>query len=101
MDIDEWAQFLHKKERIFTDFDEVRKEIDEETARIAGTNKGVSNDPIRLRIYSDKVVNLTVVDLPGLTKVGLLCYLLLGNTLIGCYHKLASYYFYHSCTFFI
>ncbi|XP_064120409.1 dynamin-1-like protein [Macrobrachium nipponense] len=45
------------------------KRFDEETARIAGHNKGVSNDPIRLRIYSDKVVNLTVVDLPGLTKV--------------------------------
>ncbi|XP_068241853.1 dynamin-1-like protein isoform X6 [Palaemon carinicauda] len=69
LDLDEWAQFLHKKQKIFTDFDLVRKEIDEETARIAGNNKGVSNDPIRLRIYSDKVVNLTVVDLPGLTKV--------------------------------
>nr|UXE41663.1 DRP1 protein [Macrobrachium nipponense]WAB21209.1 dynamin-1-like protein isoform [Macrobrachium nipponense] len=68
LDLDEWAQFLHKKE-IYTDFDRVRKEVDEETARIAGHNKGVSNDPIRLRIYSDKVVNLTVVDLPGLTKV--------------------------------
>ncbi|XP_066969378.1 dynamin-1-like protein isoform X10 [Macrobrachium rosenbergii] len=68
LDLDEWAQFLHKKE-IYTDFDRVRREVDEETARIAGHNKGVSNDPIRLRIYSDKVVNLTVVDLPGLTKV--------------------------------
>ncbi|KAK7078200.1 Dynamin-1-like protein [Halocaridina rubra] len=69
LDLDEWAQFLHKKEKLYTDFDEVRKAIDEETARIAGINKGVSNDPIRLKIYSDKVVNLTVVDLPGLTKV--------------------------------
>ncbi|CAL4074228.1 unnamed protein product [Meganyctiphanes norvegica] len=69
MDVDEWAQFLHLKDKLFTDFDEVRKAIDEETERTAGTNKGISNDPIRLKIYSDKVVNLTIVDLPGLTRV--------------------------------
>lgn len=69
LDLEEWAQFLHKKEKIYTDFDQVRKHISDETSRVAGTNKGVSNDPIRLKIYSNKVVNLTVVDLPGLTKV--------------------------------
>lgn len=68
-DVDEWAQFLHLKDKIFTDFDEVRQAIEEETERTAGTNKGISNDPIRCRIYSDKVVNLTIVDLPGLTRV--------------------------------
>lgn len=54
---------------ILTDFDQVRDEIDRETEKGAGSNKGISDDPIRLRIYSNKVVNLTVVDLPGLTKV--------------------------------
>ncbi|KAB7495513.1 Dynamin-1-like protein [Armadillidium nasatum] len=51
------------------DFDEVRKEIERETDRLAGNNKGICPEPIRLRIHSNKVVNLTVVDLPGLTKV--------------------------------
>ncbi|XP_069183294.1 dynamin-1-like protein isoform X10 [Procambarus clarkii] len=69
LELNEWAQFLHIKDKIFTNFDEVREEIDSETARIAGRNKGICNEPIRLRIFSDKVVNLTVVDLPGLTKV--------------------------------
>ena len=69
VDLDEWARFLHQKDKIYTDFDEVRKEIEAETDKMAGSNKGISNDPIRLRIYSNKVVNLTVVDLPGLTKV--------------------------------
>ena len=35
-----------------TDFDEVRKEIEAETDRETGTNKGISNKPINLKIYS-------------------------------------------------
>lgn len=69
LDLEEWAQFLHMKDKVFTDFTEVRKEIEKETSRVAGDNKGICSEPIRLKIYSDKVVNLTVVDLPGLTKV--------------------------------
>ncbi|XP_047498216.1 dynamin-1-like protein isoform X4 [Penaeus chinensis] len=69
LDLDEWAQFLHARSRIYTDFDDVRKEIEHETDRVAGNAKGICSEPIRLKIFSDKVVNLTVVDLPGLTKV--------------------------------
>ncbi|ROT70831.1 putative dynamin-1-like protein [Penaeus vannamei] len=69
LDLDEWAQFLHARSRIYTDFDDVRKEIEHETDRVAGNGKGICSEPIRLKIFSDKVVNLTVVDLPGLTKV--------------------------------
>lgn len=36
---------------------------------MAGQNKGVSKLPISLRIYSPNVLDLTLVDLPGLTKV--------------------------------
>ena len=32
-------------------------------------NKGISLDPISLTIYSPKLVDLTLVDLPGMTKV--------------------------------
>lgn len=64
----EWAQFLHIDKR-FTDFEEIRKEIEQETFRVAGQNKGVSKLPISLRIYSPDVLDLTLVDLPGLTKV--------------------------------
>lgn len=66
---EEWAKFLHTKNKIYTDFDEVRKEIENETDRMGGTNKGVCPEPISLKVYSSKVVNLTLVDLPGLTKV--------------------------------
>ncbi|CAL8078331.1 unnamed protein product [Calicophoron daubneyi] len=64
----EWAVFLHRKE-VFTDFNEVRNEIREETDRVAGSGKGISSEAISLKIYSPRVLNLTLVDLPGMTKV--------------------------------
>uniref|UniRef100_A0A803MDV7 Dynamin GTPase domain-containing protein n=1 Tax=Chenopodium quinoa TaxID=63459 RepID=A0A803MDV7_CHEQI len=40
-----------------------------ETEREAGKNKGVSDRPIRLKISSPNVLNITLIDLPGITKV--------------------------------
>lgn len=65
----EYAEFVHCKGRVFSDFDLVRKEIEDETERLTGKNKGISNIPINLRVYSPHVLNLTLIDLPGLTKV--------------------------------
>ncbi|KAL4623318.1 dynamin-1 [Arapaima gigas] len=65
----EYAEFLHCKGKKFTDFDEVRQEIEAETDRLTGQNKGISPVPINLRVYSPHVLNLTLVDLPGMTKV--------------------------------
>uniref|UniRef100_A0A7N6B726 Interferon-induced GTP-binding protein Mx n=1 Tax=Anabas testudineus TaxID=64144 RepID=A0A7N6B726_ANATE len=65
----EYAEFLHCKGRKFVDFDEVRQEIEAETDRLTGTNKGISPIPINLRVYSPNVLNLTLIDLPGMTKV--------------------------------
>uniref|UniRef100_A0A3Q3B0X5 Interferon-induced GTP-binding protein Mx n=1 Tax=Kryptolebias marmoratus TaxID=37003 RepID=A0A3Q3B0X5_KRYMA len=65
----EYAEFLHCKGKKFTDFDEVRQEIEAETDRVTGANKGISPVPINLRVYSPHVLNLTLVDLPGMTKV--------------------------------
>ncbi|XP_073941501.1 dynamin-1 shibire isoform X12 [Choristoneura fumiferana] len=65
----EYAEFLHCKGKKFVDFNEVRAEIEAETDRITGSNKGISPVPINLRVYSPNVLNLTLIDLPGLTKV--------------------------------
>ncbi|KAM5171261.1 dynamin-2 isoform 2-T2 [Mantella aurantiaca] len=65
----EYAEFLHCKSRKFTDFDEVRQEIEAETDRATGNNKGISPVPINLRVYSPHVLNLTLIDLPGITKI--------------------------------
>ncbi|XP_055304308.1 dynamin isoform X8 [Sitodiplosis mosellana] len=65
----EFGEFLHCKGKKFVDFNEIRMEIEAETDRITGSNKGISNIPINLRVYSPNVLNLTLIDLPGLTKV--------------------------------
>jgi len=48
----EYAEFLHAKGKKFVDFDLVRKEIEDETDRLTGSNKGISSIPINLRVYS-------------------------------------------------
>ncbi|KAF2070342.1 hypothetical protein CYY_008345 [Polysphondylium violaceum] len=65
----EWGEFLHKPNDMFYDFGEIREEIIRDTDRMTGKNKGISAQPINLKIYSPHVVNLTLVDLPGITKV--------------------------------
>ncbi|KAJ8979051.1 hypothetical protein NQ317_010302 [Molorchus minor] len=67
----EYAEFLHCKGKKFTDFDEVRGEIEADTERVTGDNKGISNIPINLRVYSPNVLNLTLIDLPGMTKIAI------------------------------
>jgi dynamin GTPase len=76
----EYGEFLHCKGKIFTDFEAIQKEIVDETDRLTGSNKNISPVPINLRLFSPYgadlslsltgvVLNLTLVDLPGLTKV--------------------------------
>ena len=65
---EEYGEFLHLDRR-FTDFSAIRSEIENETFRVAGQNKGISKQPIHLKIYSPYVIDLTLVDRPGLTKV--------------------------------
>lgn len=36
---DEWGKFLHTKNKIYTDFRDIRQEIESETERMTGTNK--------------------------------------------------------------
>lgn len=66
---DEWGEFLHIPGKKFYDFNEIREEIVKETESKTGRNAGISPSPINLRIYSPNVLTLTLVDLPGLTKV--------------------------------
>lgn len=48
----EFGEFLHCKGKKFVDFNEIRQEIEAETDRVTGSNKGISNVPINLRVYS-------------------------------------------------
>lgn len=65
----EFGEFLHRKGEKIYDFNAIRKEIEQRTDQIAGDKKNISSNPISLTIHSPKVLDLTLVDLPGLTKV--------------------------------
>ncbi|XP_031479310.1 dynamin-related protein 3A-like isoform X3 [Nymphaea colorata] len=65
----EWGEFLHLPGKRFFDFSAIRREIQAETEREVGANKGVSDKQIRLKVFSPNVLNITLVDLPGITKV--------------------------------
>lgn len=67
--VDEWGEFLHIPGQKFYDFNKIRDEIVRETDSKTGRNSGISAAPINLRIFSPNVLTLTLVDLPGLTKV--------------------------------
>lgn len=60
---------MHRKGEKFYDFNKIRKEIEDQTNRLAGNDKNITDEPISLTIYSPYVVDLTLVDLPGITKV--------------------------------
>uniref|UniRef100_A0A0G4GH60 Dynamin GTPase n=1 Tax=Chromera velia CCMP2878 TaxID=1169474 RepID=A0A0G4GH60_9ALVE len=65
----EWGEFGHNPSQKYEDFEMIRKEIERETERITGRNKGISAQPIFLKISSPYVIDLTLIDLPGITKV--------------------------------
>lgn len=66
---DRWVEFLHAPDRMFVSDSDVQDEILRETERIAGKNKQLSPTAIIMKVYSKDVVDLTLIDLPGLTKV--------------------------------
>ena len=69
-DAGDTARFLHRPGEVFDDFEAVRAEIEAETNRTLGLgSKAVSSEPIMLSVRSPNVPNLTLVDMPGLTKV--------------------------------
>ncbi|MEW5315614.1 MAG: hypothetical protein WDW38_007029 [Sanguina aurantia] len=67
----DFGEFAHAPGRRFSNFDDITREIEVETERhLAKTGgKVVSADPIYLTVHSVNVPNLTLVDMPGLTKV--------------------------------
>ncbi|KAF9338385.1 vacuolar protein sorting-associated protein 1 [Podila minutissima] len=66
---EEWGEFLHQPGVKYTDFNMIRQEIERDTEAKTGKNAGISPLPINLRVYSPHVLTLTLVDLPGLTKL--------------------------------
>jgi hypothetical protein len=68
----EVASFLHQKGKVYdisSSAEALRDEIEAETQRSLGPGKAVSAEPIMLTIKSPRVPNLTLVDMPGITKI--------------------------------
>ncbi|AFZ81151.1 dynamin, putative [Theileria equi strain WA] len=55
----------------FYDFERARSYIQDLTNQRAGTNKGIVDDPIVLSVYSPDCPDLSLIDLPGVTRVPL------------------------------
>jgi dynamin 1-like protein len=51
------------------DFYKAREEIEMDTDRVCGRNKDITSMPIICKVFSRSVVDLTLVDLPGMTKI--------------------------------
>ena len=60
---------MHKPGEKFFDLQKARDEIEIDTTRKCGHNKEISAEPILCKVFSRTVVNLTLVDLPGMTKI--------------------------------
>ena len=66
-----WASFEEIKDKKFTEFSEVRKAIEELTDKVCGEKKGIVDKPIVLTINAPTCPDLTLIDLPGITRIPL------------------------------
>jgi len=55
----------------YIDFNKIRERIESLTDEICGGNKGIVDDPIVLQIFSPNCPDLTVIDLPGITRIAI------------------------------
>jgi GTP-binding protein EngB required for normal cell division len=66
-----WGVFEEIKGEKLTDFDKVKDRINELTDKVCGGTKGIVDQPIVLTVYSPTCPDLTLIDLPGITRVPL------------------------------
>jgi len=67
--IEPWAKFEEVPNKKFTDFSEVKDTINFLTDKVCGTSKNIIDKPIVLTVYSHTCPDLTLVDLPGITRI--------------------------------
>ena len=63
------ARLGHLKDKVFDDFGKLKDEINLQTERLAGKGKGVTTEPIVVKLEGPNCSTLSCVDLPGLTKI--------------------------------
>lgn len=63
-----YAKFVEIPQKM-TDFNKVREGIQKVTQKVCGNQKNIIDKPIVLDIFSSNCPNLTIIDLPGLTRI--------------------------------
>lgn len=66
-----YAVFDKEKDNKIYDFSQLMKKIDQFTDQEAGLRKGIIDSPIVLTIFGKNMPDLSLVDLPGITKIPL------------------------------
>ena len=66
-----WGVFDAIPGKKFTDFGLIKSTISQLTDQVAGIRKGIVDNPIILTIYSSSCPDLSLVDLPGITRIPL------------------------------
>ena len=61
--------FENNPTKQYTNFHEVCANIAKLTDEVAGKGGHIVDDPIKLRIYSNDCPDLTIIDLPGITRI--------------------------------
>jgi dynamin 1-like protein len=64
-----WAKFEEVPGKKFTDFAEVKSTIEFLTDKVAGKTKNIVDKPITCTVYSHTCPDLTMIDLPGITRI--------------------------------
>jgi len=64
-----WAKFEEVPGKKFTDFLEVKSTNEFLTDKVAGKTKNIVDKPIVLTVYSHTCPDLTMIDLPGITRI--------------------------------
>ena len=64
-----WAKFEERNNKIYKDFTEVKQTIEELTSEVCGKGKNIIDKPIVLSVHCKTCPDLTLIDLPGITRV--------------------------------
>jgi replication fork clamp-binding protein CrfC len=70
-DVKPWGIFEEIPGKKIYDFNEIRNQINVLTDKVAGGKKNIVDKPIILNIYSPTCPDLTLIDLPGITRIPL------------------------------
>ena len=66
-----YGVFEKFKDKKFYNFDEIRDMINKLTDELCGVSKGIVDNPIVLTVYAYSCPDLTLVDLPGITRIAI------------------------------